>query len=479
MKSLLLILLCALTAASAAACAGEGASSVTDAATVSETEVLTDEILPELPDADYKGYEFKMYMRNDDVFIADMYAAEANGDVMNDAIFNRNSAVSERFNIVYAVINASDSLGRGAEKTIMAGDDAYDVVIPHGRASFRYGQLGLALEWNTGLPYVDMDKPWWDTGAREQFTLNGKLYEMIGDISYLSFGRTMAMLYNKSIFAQYGIDPLYDMVKAGDWTFDEFARIAKATAGDVNGDSVIDTEKDRLGYVTSIWYGPSEALYAAGQRVCVLNGNKEMELSLNNTRTVKAYEKYFGLTDSEVAFIQLDGDLKIVTNIFRDGRSAFMDVLINDITNLRDMDDDFGIIPWPKLDADIDKYYSTAGAGSNMLVVPVTAANPERTSVILEALCYEGYKNVLPLYYEIVVQYKFSRDTESIDMLELIYAGRTYDIGFFYDGGVFTSPFNSIGQNLAKDESHNFTSFYAKYEAQALELIESINEAYR
>ena len=47
------------------------------------------------------------------------------------------------------------------------------------------------------------------------------------------------------------------------------------------------------------------------------------------------------------------------------------------------MDEDFGIIPWPKYDETIENYYANVDAGCNLYIVPVTNPDPEQASVIL------------------------------------------------------------------------------------------------
>ena len=164
---------------------------------------------------------------------------------------------------------------------------------------------------------------------------------------------------------------------------------------------------------------------------------------------------------------------------FTDGRAMFIDMNIGDTMNLRDMKDDFGIIPWPKFDETVDKYYTNVDAGCNLVVVPVTVKNPECVSVVLEALAYHSYKTVLPTYYEVVLQTKYTRDEESSAMLDLIREGRVYDIGYFSDNSSFVYEINSIGRFLAHEAEPNFTTFYAKYEANAIAKLEEINQVYR
>ena len=125
------------------------------------------------------------------------------------------------------------------------------------------------------------------------------------------------------------------------------------------------------------------------------------------------------------------------------------------------MNDDFGIVPWPKYDASQEKYYTNVDAGTNLFIVPITNSDPERTSIVLEALCAKGYRTVIPAYYEVALQTKYTRDDLSVQMLDIIKEGRVFDIGYYYCGGTF----GSAGYNLANSTDRNFSSYYAQNES--------------
>ena len=95
---------------------------------------------------------------------------------------------------------------------------------------------------------------------------------------------------------------------------------------------------------------------------------------------------------------------------------------------LRDMKDDFGVVPFPKYDETQERYYTRVIDGW-LHVVPSTSADPEFTSAIMEALASETAKNVFPEYYNKLLTQKILRDEESIEMMELIRANRVMDLG--------------------------------------------------
>ncbi len=438
------------------------------------------EIPDDLPDIDYGGEAFTMFVRDDDSFIADMYAEASNGDIMNDAVYDRNQKVSERFGVNFEIVRSANVYANDAKNAIMAGDDAYDILLCHARTTSRYAHEQLILEWNSKMKYIDLDKPWWNQDSRQSLSVANKLYTCSGDICHLNLGAANGMFYNKQLFKELRIDDLYDMVKSGKWTFDEFTKLAKLGLSDLNGDGKYDFENDRLGYATTWWIGPIQVLYTGGQRICEKDKNDELVLTLNTERTVDIFEKFFAFTDSDAGYIyKADGKQAELIKAFSENRLMFLDGNIKTLDIMRDMKADFGIIPWPKFDENEEKYYTNVDAGCNLIGVPITVSDPDRVSIILEALCAEGYKTVMPQYYEVALQTKYSRDDESVQMLDLIRDGRVFDAGYFYDNVNFKGAINSIGQQLSKTDDHNFASLYAANESLALDSIATINKIYR
>ncbi|MCR5262532.1 MAG: hypothetical protein K6D94_01555 [Clostridiales bacterium] len=477
-KTLIPILLIILMLAAACGETSGNSAAETTAARVDAEETTTEpEIAADLPDADYGGADFTMCMRIADGYALDFDVKELTGDTIDDAVFERNSRVAEQFNIKFVFVRDNDNFGLdSARKTVYAGDSTYDVLIPHARFVFPYALEGMLFNWNDELPYIDLDKPWWNDDARAAFSLCGQLFAMVGDISYLNLGSTKCMIFNKPITEKLGFDTPYAAVTEGKWTLDRLEEYMKAASADLNGDGEIKITDDQYGYITTHWGGPIQALYAANQRIARKDENDLLYITLNTEIAISLYEKYFYLVDNEGGYINLQDDSTDMINCFRNGRALFYDPGINGIKSLRDMEDDFGIIPWPKFDESIDNYYAAVDAGCNLFIVPVTCSDAERASIILEACAYEGWKTVLPTYYDIVLTTKFTRDQESEKMIDIIRAGRVFDIGYYFYNN--SNDLNSFGWFLAHDESHNFASIYAKYEKTVQKQYDEVNEKF-
>ena len=110
----------------------------------------------------------------------------------------------------------------------------------------------------------------------------------------------------------------------------------------------------------------------------------------------------------------------------------------------REMQTDFGILPLPKLKEEQAGYNTWSTYNSYVVSIPYTCANPERTSAIMEALFEESSYDLKNAYVEEALKYKTTRDDESIEMLDIIFANTLYDIGIVYNFGGTTTALANI-----------------------------------
>ena len=123
--------LCAL-AAQAAACGETGGEKETSAdseqTTVPETEKPYADNLGEY---DFGGKDFTMLVRTSRA--DDLCPEEATGDVVNDAIYNRNAKIADRFNVTIKSVTLDDDgslWNKTLEGDVMSDSGDYDLVMP-------------------------------------------------------------------------------------------------------------------------------------------------------------------------------------------------------------------------------------------------------------------------------------------------------------------------------------------------------------
>ena len=418
-----------------------------------------------LPDVTFDGYEFRVLARPQadaqTIWIADLFAEPSDGTRVGIAVNRRNAWVCDQLDCKLTYSLTSDSnMETDALIVLSSGEDAYDLLMPHGRSIMTYANEGYLLDWERDLPYCDLDRPWWDQKARETFSINHKLYVMNGDISYLSIGYTFAMFFNKDLMDGLGIEYPYDLVKSGDWTFDTFRSMAIQGTKDLDGDTRIEIGTDRVGYSTHEHGGSFQIMYASGSRL-LLKDEDDIPYCPGVTEvTDTAYARFYELIDSQDAnmYFNSNGDRKVD---IRAEQALFWDTYVSELVNMGDYEFDYGLVPWPNFEEGKDGYSCHVSCYVHEFGVPFTVSDPARTSAIIEALAYGGHTQVIDEYFEQTLQYQKTQDEESKEMLEIIRRSRAYDLGFFQ---VSLEPLSSMGNLIAMLPSHSLAAFYGRYQ---------------
>ncbi|MBQ4606734.1 MAG: extracellular solute-binding protein, partial [Clostridia bacterium] len=399
---------------------------------------------------------------------------EQTGDVYNDAQFALTAALEEKFGIVMEeIISADDAYGTAPQAEILAGDDTYHLLSGHARSMFTYSSQNLAYDWYT-LPHIQFDNQWWDQNMLTGMSIGGKIYMLPDDLTEGSLAETKCYMINKDLFTVNNVALPYEAALNGTWTFDMMREMVTVFTNDLNGDGAMELTKDQFGYVTSWWGAPINILWTAGQRIVDATGEGgRLEYVVNNETTVDVFDTYLAFLSEPGAVCEnVDGGPD-GTAAFKEGRVAITESWIDKITWSRDLDFDIGLIPYPKFYAEQDRYYTGVDAGSAGLVVPVTIADAEMTSAVLEYWMYLQYRDVLPVYYETVCKTKAARDEETGLILDLIRDSRLYDIGYFHN----ELTLNSIGRELVANNV-GFATYYAQNEKKAQSAIDKVNEFY-
>jgi len=405
---------------------GEAGNTVTTAGDTTTAAPAVDPF-DELESIDFDGRDFNFVGRLQ--YEDELCIDEATGDVLDDAVYERNQRVMEKFNVNFTWEIGTNEYSDLGKNSILAGEDTYDALMIHSRMAFNFMAQELLHDWNVGMPYNDLTAPWWSQDMRENIALGNKIYFMSGDISYYFLADTHVMLFNKSVFKDLQLDTPYQTVRDGKWTFDAMTALAKMGTFDVNGDSQIDADNDNIGYITTRWRGPNFCYIAQGTRLITLDSDKMPELTLDTERAADIYSRYMDFLNSDSAVMNGNVEGAEMMAQWMSGRVMFYDGLLKYASNMRAMEDDFGILPLPKFDEAQAEYCTTPGAGINLFAVPVTVKDSECVSAVLEGLAILGHQDIIPTYYDTVLKSKYARDEESAEMLDLIRENIIVDFG--------------------------------------------------
>ncbi|MCL2814587.1 MAG: hypothetical protein FWD23_08305 [Oscillospiraceae bacterium] len=408
---------------------------------VSESADATEEtaLYDEVPELDFGGYEYRVVVGTYNLRNETLYPEADIGEVLNDAIYARNKSIENRFNIKFnaAVIDLFQLLAT-LRKNTKAGTDAYDMYMQIDREAHQAAGENMLYPIDQ-LPYIDLTRLYWSPVTNKQLTIGGKLYWAFSDDMLSSLEATVVTFFNKKQIQDLGLEDPYALVRAGTWTHDKLFEMAKSAARDIDGDGKM-TEADNWGILSEHYYIAQSFWVSAG--VCLIEKDKDdipyFAVPGNQRFFDIADRAITGLNSKDGVFMETiganlpshSGDSSVARKIafFKNGQCLFSVGAIPETIDLRDMSDDFGIIPFPKFTADQESYYSSV-CGGFPFIIPNLNSNIEVAGAVMEAMACSARNKIIPAYYEMALKNKYSRDGDTAEMLDLIYNSRVYDLG--------------------------------------------------
>ncbi|GHU37210.1 hypothetical protein FACS1894105_08890 [Clostridia bacterium] len=454
-----------------------GAEQTTAAATIDR---------PAIPDGtDYGGYEFKVLAKHSEYAAHaytltenEVFAEEENSEPLNDAVYKRNRKVETLLNVTIKSVDPGKDTVAFARKAVQTGDNSYDALCVRD-----YDNIDLLRGGNLvnlySVPNIDLSKSWWDDKQVEEITYkNNKIYFVQGDINWYDDYGVMVLYFNKRLFQENGLDYPYDKVLAGKWTIDEFSTLVKGFTRDINGDGVLNQD-DQWGMLEN-----GDCVYhfiiGGGETISSLDSGGMPTLNALTERHLKVVETLGNLfSDKNSVLLAGNGQMKGVSDefadgifkVFKDGRGLFLAEMVGSIPNFRDMEDDFGFLPQPKLDEAQKEYAGfTSGGWSSSYSVPVSNQELARTGMILEAMAGYSTDTIRPALFDASLKSKFARDNESEKMLDIIFSSKKYDWGERFRIGDLYGAY----QTVAKSGFGSFVSNVEKMLPRAQTALEKL-----
>lgn len=489
-KILACLLACALLLPTFAACNNEQQPAETTAATVTtEATTTADPNAPELPDAEEIGDisgDFHILVAGNWEW-NDFQSEGEEGSVVDTAIYRRNAYILDKYDVNITnedIVRYSSSMGTGdgyvkIYREYMAGESTYDAAMigTYDVATLAYN--GYLADLNS-IEYLDLTKPYWDQRANEDLSMNGKMYYTTGEISVMDNRSTYVLFFSKSMLNNYQLDDPYELVRENKWTLEKFGTMVKSVGEDVDQNGIYD-KNDTFGLLT-----PTDThlaiLSAAQERVCTINDDGQIELTFYDERIVNLYDKYLEIVGDHshtynYQYNYMTGATGLTSTneeriaMFNSNQALFYSHTMFYMDYLRDLENDFGILPYPKFDAEQENYGNLVSAWHSQFVcVPTMVQEQERTGIILEELAYYGQQVLTPAYYEKTLVGQYTRDEESAEMLDIIFANLVYDVGIYYSIGTYKDQLASMVRT-----GKSLTTIYETYKPSAETKIQRIN----
>ena len=392
------------------------------AVTSAEPEATTIDSLPE--DLDFGGRTVTWFVRGDPPS-PEYYVEEQTGDIVDDAIFNRNQQVCERLNVNFDFFEIPgawanrDSFNQTIQSSILAGDGAYDILAGYSMCIASISASGL-LQDLASTEYLDFDQPWWSDSLIEMSQgvysdLDGDGKKSTGD----RFGTVLPYIYIDAFYFSSGLNTT-DIVKG-----------VPQISADYSGERVQNLLE-----------------YLCGQ--------------MHNT------------DDNYLAPDTIDE-----RNTFMHGNTLFGIHNLNFAKgNLRDVNFDYGILPMPKYDEAQSEYCTITGFPYSLYSIPLDAPDADMSSAVLEAMASASYREVSPALFEVAMKVKYTTDDDSARMYDLIRETIMFDFG-----RVFTDNLDSLTyglfRNAVRDNSTSWMSVYESNKARLESMLGDVISSFK
>ena len=461
-----------------------------------ETEPETEEILPlGIPsDVKYDGATFTIEAVDNrggvGAAVYNPFSLEGiNGDLLNDIVYNACLKVENRLDIDLTQAYSANVWDYGRLKiAATSGDGSIDAFSYIDRFGTAQASGGYVIPYEK-IPNIDLDNPWWFGDVNEAVSIANHYCFAIGAMNLDVVSNMQCILFNKTILSDLNLDNPYELVKEGKWTIDRLYSMIENAVSDSDGDGNM-TVSDRWGavYTHDVWYnnfGPVSGSYIVEKDADDL----PVFDVVSNERLLTIWDTLMNYTNQGNSFIvsfagdtkkyNLDGSIyNEVLYMFRDGKALFSSSpSMNSIALLRDMEDDFGILPFPHYEEEAPgtSYGSYVNGIGQPFFVPISNIDPARCGYVFEALCYEYYYNVIGDYLDGVAMTKQTRDADSAEMLNMMYQNKKVDIS----SGYWWEATNQTMYEIFRSKNNTFASSYKKVAKASNKQIEKTVEMFK
>ncbi|MBQ4290253.1 MAG: hypothetical protein II719_03570 [Clostridia bacterium] len=439
----------------------------------SASEPVYDIPEPEIPETDFGGAVFRMceYVDPNGMEYPDLWAEKLTGEIVNDAVFNRNLRIEERFHVKMDLYDPGLE-GVHAVKLLQAGDNSFALIESSPVYIGDNLSTGVFLDL-TLLPYCDFSQRYWNASMREGSEIYGQIFMMGTDFTYLTMAWADFIYFNKQIQAEYDLENPYDLVHENRWTLENYLKMIASVSRDLNGDGVMD-EKDLYGamYHSGRRYGTFMQLFVG----CGLNftksdgeGSRVVDVDLEKAQTVsEQVREYFHQNslyaiDTDQAFSEDRFWGHDYLYFFTENHALFAHETMKQMNVFREMEADFGVVPNPKYDESQESYRHRPGPSSGVIAVPTNISDATMVGAVLEYGAWLSHYTLIPAYYEVTIKTKRTRDETAMEMLDIIHDTIIFDIGDMYDSlnmamyiwnayesGSFPRSFGSVEKKIQK-----------------------------
>ncbi len=427
--------LAALMLLSTAACANteetENPQETTESATQISDSIAESEVQSEIeyvPDIENTNYNCDFNIAIGGTFDPDLIVLkeeDSTGDSLDTSIYERSVRVKDHIGVECVLVEAGDWIQYSGtiKRSVQAGDDDYQLVLTH----VYQGVCDLITSnvlYDFGeFEAVNLDAPYWAKDLMTDIQIDGKYLLGYND---MCLSDVEIVVFNKKLQEDFQVELPYNLVREKTWTFDKMNEMASVVAVN-NGDSAW-TAEDTYGITGWGWVPLISFVTSSDISIVDRNADDDYEIaySWQNERMLALIDKVFAMYNAEYSWFWKSTPADGTTVDFSHGTSLFQLNSSKSLVSYRDKDLRFGILPYPLWDSEQENYKTLNWNG--LMGVPNAIKNPAMVGEVLELLAYYT-EPVRYAYYENLLSAKLADAPDDVEMLDIIWATQTTDVG--------------------------------------------------
>ncbi|MBO5702087.1 MAG: extracellular solute-binding protein [Clostridia bacterium] len=415
---------------------------------------------------------------------------EADGDMVKEAIYNRNMATEERLGITFEWVGQNGDSGDRANFTnyvqnCYSGGTYYDIIATYSRTAGMLLTEGLLQDLNSiDDNYINTTQPWWPKTMLETCSIADSLFFVSGDISTNVLHFMYAVYYNMDMLKNFQIEDPIQFVDDKTWTIDKLIELSTGLYSDLDQDGA-QSDNDQYGFSSTYFH--LDAFYTGSNMKLIEAGNDDyLQITEDffGEKTVNLVDKLGTWFKSGDTYVNHNGGSKGYTVTFEEGNCAFrldrVYIADNEYHNgaLRNADWEYGILPVPLHDENQEDYITVVGNPFTLWCVMQNAKDPSMSTAVIECLASEGYRKTSPALFENNMKYRYTPDNagkgDGARMFDIVRSSITFDLGRIFSdilGFMSEMPSNTAAT------SGSWSGVQAKYKTTLKRGIADLNKA--
>ena len=434
-KLLTLLLALVMTASAFVACGGGNEEVTTGAENESDTVVTTEtETAAPTVNVPKNNYGDDLYLLTYGS-VKKYYAEERDGNVVNEAMYDRQEKLSEHLGVNLVGTTAT---GTHLEyhlhftNSIKNKDGAVDFFITNAYMAVPgLIEQGYTRDLKT-VPGLDLEADYWNGDFMESIALYDHYYLGYSDFNIPS---TYVFTFNKDMLDKYDDaldESIYETVYNYRWTIDKMISLVNLVYVDATGDG--KTQDDTFGISGQQWIPFIPFYHGSNMKLVDQNEKGEYVVStfsgVNKEKSATLVDKLKAMAESDSAWFKFRVEETPVVPL-QSGRTLLFLSETGSLSDLLDYDVNFGVLPYPMYDENQKDVGYISLNYDGYIIFPSYTRNDTMIAESIEVLSFNS-ENVHTAYFEKMLGKQVADAPDDSKMLDIVWDNLCSDFGLTY-----------------------------------------------